>query len=105
MKKLLTLALVIGSLSVMADTHTQIVSPTTGYQTTEAKAVEVALAIEAKVKAGKFKSVYQNGFCEFGSNAEYTTQNVEMKKFYVDGKAQYVGVVNIAMECEEEYQM
>lgn len=71
---------------------------------TEQEALELGLAKEAKIKAGKFKSYHRNQ-CDSFSRVKYYTKNVEIKKLYVDGVAKYKTTVNAIMECELEYDM
>ncbi len=76
-----------------------------GLYASEAQALQAGLAIEKKIEKNKFKSVYANGNCEFGSDAEYRKNSIEIKKLYVNGEAKFQANVNYIMSCEEEYQM
>lgn len=108
MKKLVALLKLVSAVNVFAyDTEKFNISvPYKTLHTTEAAAVAAGVAIESKIKAGKFKSVgHENFNCEFGSDVEYSTGSVEIKKLYIDGVAKYKSIVNAVMECEEEYDM
>lgn len=108
MKKLVTVLTWVSAFNAFAyDTETFNISvPFKTLHSTEAAAVAAGVAVEARIKAGKFKSKgHENFNCEFGSDVDYATQNVEIKKLYVDGVAKYKTVVNAVMECEEEYDM
>jgi hypothetical protein len=108
MKKLLLVATLVLSGTVFAygEEKFDISSSYKTLHATEAEALALGLKIEAKIKAGKFKSVGNENFnCEFGADVKYYTKNVEIKKLYVDGVAKYKTIVNSVMECEPEYDM
>lgn len=108
MKKLVTLLTLISTVNVFAygmDKFDISANYSTLYDTEE-QAVAAGVAVETKIKAKKFKSQYHvNANCEFGSDVNYYTKSVEVKKLYIDGVAKYKTTVNFILECEEEYQM
>ena len=108
MKKLVTLLTLVSAVNVFAyDTEKFNISvPYKTLHSTEAAAVAAGVAVEEKVKTGKFRSVGNENFrCEFGSDVDYTTESVEVNKLYINGVAKYKTIVNVVMECEEEYDM
>jgi hypothetical protein len=106
MKKIVLLLVAVCSLNVFADTIKVDLSAKTKLQNSEQAALEAGLKIEAKIDAGKYRNRGAENFnCEFGADAEYSKKNIEVKKLYVSGKAKYQAIVNLSMECEEEYMM
>lgn len=105
MKKLVTLLTLVSAVNVFAMEKFNVTVPYSTLHSTEAAAVAAGVAVEDKIRAGKFKSFDENFQCDSFSDVEYTTKSVEVKKLYIDGVAKYKTIVNAVMECEEEYEM
>jgi len=106
MKKTIALMTLLSTMNVFAynTDKTDIAVTYKQLSDTEAQAVELGVSVEAKIKAGKFKT-YQSNQCDSISSVKFETKSVEIKKLYINGVAKYVTTVNAVMDCELEYQM